>query len=342
LWNLRAKSELTRFLRDFSPRDTIVHFHQWTKALSPSVFAPVLEQGFRFVVTLHDYFTCCPNGGFLVYSKAEICNRKPLTPACIICNCDPRNYAQKLWRVTRQSIQNRLLVHSGHWKNVIYASEFSRRILAHHLPASLRWYFVPNPIQVDQTPRVEVNQNREYVFVGRLSREKGGIVFAKAAKQANVPAVFIGDGEQRATILAANADAEITGWLTPGDVYARLARGRALVFPSIGYEVQGLTVCEAASMGLPSIVTERTAAREHISNGNNGLYTRTASVDDLAAKLTMLQDDALLQRLSVDAYDRYWRSPPTTEEHVRHLEEVYRAIMAQPLPDARWHTREAG
>jgi glycosyltransferase involved in cell wall biosynthesis len=154
--------------------------------------------------------------------------------------------------------------------------------------------------------------------------------------------VFIGDGEQRATILAANADAEITGWLTPGDVYARLARGRALVFPSIGYEVQGLTVCEAASMGLPSIVTERTAAREHISNGNNGLYTRTASVDDLAAKLTMLQDDALLQRLSVDAYDRYWRSPPTTEEHVRHLEEVYRAIMAQPLPDARWHTREAG
>jgi hypothetical protein len=47
LWNLRAKSELTRFLRGFSPCDTIVHFHQWTKALSPSVFAPVLEQGFR-------------------------------------------------------------------------------------------------------------------------------------------------------------------------------------------------------------------------------------------------------------------------------------------------------
>jgi glycosyltransferase involved in cell wall biosynthesis len=342
LWNLRAKSELTRFLKDFSPRDTIVHFHQWTKALSPSVFAPVLEQGFRFVITLHDYFTCCPNGGFLVYSKAEICNRKPLSAACIICNCDPRNYRQKLWRVTRQSIQNRLLVHPGRWNNVIYASEFSRRILAHHLPETLRWYFVPNPIQIDQMPRIEVNQNREYVFVGRLSREKGGIIFAMAAKQANVPAVFIGDGEQRAMILAANADAKITGWLTPGDVYARLARGRALVFPSIGYEVQGLTVCEAASMGLPSIVTERTAAREHISNGENGLYTRTASVDDLAAKLTMLQDDALLQRLSIDAYERYWQNPPTTEEHLRHLEEAYHAIMAQPLHDARRYNAEVG
>jgi glycosyltransferase involved in cell wall biosynthesis len=186
-----------------------------------------------------------------------------------------------------------------------------------------------------------VDRNREYVFVGRQSKEKGGVVFASAARQANVTAVFIGDGEQRATILAANRDAEITGWLRPRDVYARLARGRALVFPSLGYEVQGMTVCEAASMGVPSIVTERTAAREHVSNGENGLYARTASVDDLAAKLTMLQDDALLQRLSVDAYERYWQCPPTIEEHLRHLEEAYRAIMAQPLPYARRDVREA-
>ena len=328
LWNLTAKSALKRFLEDFSPRDTIVHFHQWTKALSPSVFAPVLQQGFRFVVTLHDYFTSCPNGGFLVYPKAEICDREPLTADCILCNCDPRNYAHKLWRVARQTIQNRLLISSAGWKNVIYASDFSRRVLAHHLPDTLRWYFVPNPIQVDHGARVEVNHNQEYAFVGRLSQEKGGVVFAKAAKLANVPAVFIGDGAQRSIIMATNAASEITGWLTPTDVYARLARARALVFPSIGYEVQGLTVCEAASMGVPSIVGERTAAREHVVDGTNGLYTKTASVDDLASKLLMLQDDALLERMSVAAYDGFWRSPPSTEEHVRHLEEAYRAIFA--------------
>jgi glycosyltransferase involved in cell wall biosynthesis len=332
LWNLTAKSALKRFLQDFSPRDTIVHFHQWTKALSPSIFAPVLEQGFRFVVTLHDYFTCCPNGGFLVYPKSEICNRKPLTSACIFCNCDPRNYAHKLWRVTRQTIQNRLLISSARWNNVIYASDFSRRVLAHHLPKTLRWYFVPNPIQVDKMPRVDVKRNQEYAFVGRLSKEKGGVVFAKAAKQANVRAVFIGDGEQREMILAANPDAEITGWITPSDVSARLAQGRGLVFPSIGYEVQGLTVCEAASIGVPSIVGERTAAREHVMNGESGLYTKTASVDDLAAKLSMLQDDTLLDRMSAAAYDGFWQSPPNTEEHVRRLEEAYRAIFADPPP----------
>jgi glycosyltransferase involved in cell wall biosynthesis len=170
------------------------------------------------------------------------------------------------------------------------------------------------------------------VFVGRLSKEKGGVVFAEAAKQANVPAVFIGEGEQRPMILAANPEAEITGWVKPADVYARLARGRALVFPSIGYEVQGLTVCEAASMGVPSIVGERTAAREHVSNGESGLYAKTASVDDLCEKLLMLQNDALLEKMSVAAYNEFWQCPPSIEEHVRHLEEAYRAIFADSQP----------
>ena len=69
LWNRRANHAFIDFLKEFSPQDTLVHFHQWTKALSPSIFAPVLARGFRFVVTLHDYFACCPNGGFLVYPK---------------------------------------------------------------------------------------------------------------------------------------------------------------------------------------------------------------------------------------------------------------------------------
>lgn len=326
LWNPVARSALARLLRDFSPEDTIVHFHQWTKALSPSVFAPVIEQRFPFVVTLHDYFITCPNGGFLVYPKAEICNLEPLTAACIACNCDPRNYAQKLWRVARQYIQNRLLIASDRWNNVIYVSDFSRRILTQHLPTHLQWHFVPNPVQADRGPRVNVTPNRSYVFVGRLSKEKGGALFAEAAKRANVPAVFVGDGDQRSDIEAINADAEVTGWVDTAEVYTRLAQSRALVFPSIWYEMQGLTVCEAASLGLPSIVADRSAAREYVADGTTGLYMKSASVDDLTEKLLMLQDDAALERMSIAAYERFWQKPPSMDEHMRHLETAYRAV----------------
>ncbi|MBK8176027.1 MAG: glycosyltransferase family 4 protein [Rhodospirillales bacterium] len=328
LWNREAARAFARLLSTVSPDDTIVHFHQWTKALSPSIFRPVLDQRFRFVVTLHDYFMACPNGGFLDYPTTEICTRKPLTAGCVVCDCDPRNYAHKLWRVARQLIQNRLLLASAGLTDVIYVSEFSRAVLAPHLPAQLNWYFVPNPIQAERTPRIRVAKNRAYVFVGRLSKEKGGCIFARAARRAGVPAIFIGDGEERQQIMEANPDAEITGWVKPGEVYARLSNARALIFPSIWYEMQGLTVAEAASMGVPSIVGDRSAARDWVSDGETGLHMRGTSDDDLTAKLVMLQDDTVLERMSIATYDAFWRNPPDVENHVNHLEETYRAVFS--------------
>lgn len=330
LWHRDAARAFARFLAGFSPADTLVHFHQWTKALSPAIFAPVLERNFRFVVTLHDYFISCPNGGFLIYPSGQICHRTPLTLDCITCNCDPRNYAHKLWRVARQVIQQRLLLSSGALTNVIYVSEFSRAVLSQHLPSVVNWHFVPNPIQSERHPRVDVTRNRAYVFVGRLSKEKGGALFAYAAKKTGVPAVFIGDGEEREAILRCNPDAEITGWVTPQEVYARLGEARALVFPSIWYEMQGLTVAEAASIGVPSIVGDRSAAREYVRDGETGLYMQGTSADDLASKLELLKDDGVLRRLSVAAYDDFWRRPPSMDVHVAHLEDAYRRIFATP------------
>jgi glycosyltransferase involved in cell wall biosynthesis len=196
------------------------------------------------------------------------------------------------------------------------------------LPPSLKWFFVPNPIQAERAPRIDVMRNQAFVFVGRLSKEKGGDLFARAAKRSAVPAVFIGDGEQRDHIMRINPDAEITGWLAPQDVYARLSQARALVFPSIWYEMQGLTVAEAASMGVPSIVGDRSAARDFVREGANGLYMKGASVDDLVTKLAMLRDDATLERLSVTAYDDFWQGPPNLDRHLAHLEDAYRAVFA--------------
>jgi len=329
LWNRQAAKKFERLLSRFPPGESLVHVHQWTKALSPSIFETIVRLGFRFVVTLHDYFISCPNGGFLVYKETEICERKPLSVGCVVCNCDPRNYGHKVWRVFRQVIQNQVLLASGRLTDVIYVSEFSRAILSRHLPDSLNWYYVPNPVQASQLPRVDVTANRHFVFVGRLSKEKGGHLFAEAAKLAGVPAVFVGDGEQRKDIQRRNGNARITGWLLPDKVYDELRRARALVFPSIWYEMQGLTVVEAASMGVPSIVGDRSAARDYVRDGASGLYMNGASIEDLAAKLTMLQDDAVLDSMSRAAYDDFWQRPPTIDAHMAHLERTYATIFAR-------------
>ena len=72
-------------------------------------------------------------------------------------------------------------------------------------------HLVENPVEVERAPQVDVGINSNFVFLGRLAAEKGPVLFAQAAKAANVDAIFIGDGEMRGPVLEANADAVITG-----------------------------------------------------------------------------------------------------------------------------------
>lgn len=330
IWNDEAKSAFHSMLQKFSPKDTVVHVQQWMKALSPSVYAPVVENRFPFTVTLHDYFIACPQGGFLVVPTGEVCERRPMSLSCVACNCDPRNYAQKLWRVARQVGQNRVLFRSKALRHVVYVSDRSRSVLEPVLPSYLNWHFVPNPIEVPHRPRVDPTQNRDYVFVGRLSKEKGVGIFAHAAREAGVPAVFIGDGDQHDSILEINPDAEMAGWLKPGEVLERLAASRALVFPSIWHEMQGMAVAEAASLGVPALVAEHCAAADAIVNNETGLLAMRGSVGDLVIKLRRMQDDTLVDRLSKAAYERFWNAPPTMQRHVDALLQTYDAVLTSP------------
>src|SRR3546814_20759544 len=90
-------------------RETVVHFHQWTKAFSPSVFAAVADRGIPAVVSMHDYFLACPNGAYFNFPRNAPCSLRPLSPACIASNCASRSYSHKLARTVRQAVTARIL-----------------------------------------------------------------------------------------------------------------------------------------------------------------------------------------------------------------------------------------
>ena len=328
LWNDPAKRRLDTLLKDYSPEDTIVHFHEWAKALSSSLFDVVRKRGFTFTITFHDYFISCPNGGFLVYPTEEICHRKPLSFDCMTCNCDPRRYTHKLWRVMRQLMQEEVAGIPKNLKHGIYISNFSYNILRKTLPDRLSWHFVPNPIDVERAERVDVTRNRNYVFVGRLSREKGAKIFAEATRRLGVEAVFVGDGEQRSEVERINPSAKITGWVSPEEVGRQLEQARALVFPSLWYETLGLSVVEAVGHGIPAIVSDESAARDLVEDGYTGLHMRRGDAADLTEKLGMLADDRLVERLSVNAYREFWRSPLSLGGHLETLTRAYETMLA--------------
>lgn len=329
LWNLKAARILSKKLETCEKARTVIHFHSWTKALSSSVIRVALNKGFKVVCTLHDYFMACPNGGFFNYQTNTICNLRPLSLRCITKHCDVRSYPQKSWRVVRQFIQRSLGMIPDGVHHYIFVSNFSLNIMKKYLPSKAHFYFVPNPVESNQNaPPIEVSKNSAYLMIGRLSKEKGVLLFAEAAKAGNCNAVFVGDGEYRSDIRSINPHARITGWVSHSQVHKHLERARAVVFPSLVYEAQPLVVLEAASCGIPIIVSDSCAAREMVCNGVTGLWFKSGNIDDLVKKMQMLQDNNLVSTLGQASYKNYWMYPSPMEKHVATLQEVYHRVLA--------------
>jgi glycosyltransferase involved in cell wall biosynthesis len=344
MWNSAARRAMQERLALADPERTVIHVHSWTKALSASVLAAAVESGFPVVATLHDYFAACPLGSFFDHQLGKICTVKPMGASCLTRNCDPRSGAHKAWRVGRQALQQTAGMMPRGIRHFVTISELSEAVLQPYLDDDALLHFVQNPIDVERSEPAQPAHSHEFTYVGRLSQEKGAVLFARAAERLGIQAVFVGDGECAAEVKAANPSAIVTGWLHHTQAMQRMRAARCIVLPSLWYENAPLVVPEAAAMGLPAIVPDTSAAREAIVDGVTGLTFAGSSEDDLVAKLALMRDDDLVTRLGADAYAMYWEQPQSMDRHVDGILEVYdRALggASAPVRQSRGRQRPA-
>lgn len=106
-----------------------------------------------------------------------------------------------------------------------------------------------------------------FVWLGRMSPEKRLLPFLQAWVDAGIDAELevIGGGGQRTAaerIVAGRADVRFAGRLSYAQTLERIAAADALVQTSIGFETQGMTPFEAATLGTPSVVCDPDIAAE--------------------------------------------------------------------------------
>lgn len=323
IWNPVTRRAFAELLQEFSPQDTVIHVHALQKAISTSILPVAHQRGFRVLFHLHDYGVACPNLGFFDYPAQKICHRRAMGIGCVLHNCDRRSYPQKLWRVLRQYVQKSLGGLPAKTDAFAYISDYSMRFLKPYLPQSSHLYYLPNPINVECGPRVEAEKNQTYLFVGRLSKEKNPQLLARASADLHLPVTFVGSGELAEEIKQLNPNAKIAGWISHDNLPDYYRKARALVFPSIWGETLGLTALEAMAYGLPVIVSDECAAADEIVDGVTGLHFCNNDVDSLKKKIQMLQQDELVQRMSIQAYKDFWAKQAAKESYAQMLENVY-------------------
>jgi glycosyltransferase involved in cell wall biosynthesis len=184
-----------------------------------------------------------------------------------------------------------------------------------------------NPVthSLPSRPRADVSK-KQFLYVGRLSPEKGPELACEAARQAGVPLVVMGEGPLRSQLQAAYPSVDFRGWSSPDAIFSQMLQSTALVFPSVCYETQGLVVAEALSVGLPVIVSDVTAAKELV-DGENGLLYRSGDSGDLAKKMSeLLADTERVEAMSRHAFAKYWETPFSFDKFVTDSLSLYERI----------------
>lgn len=299
LYNLKAKRKLKELLVKLDRKNTVIHIHGWTKALSSSVFDIAFKMDFKVVLTLHDYFTACPNGGYFNYKENKICHLKPLSLKCIKCNCDSRNYGFKLYRILRQFVQNKIVKLNDKLEYAITISDFSEKILKHTLGKNTRITKIYNPIDFNNNEqKINPSENEYYLYVGRISKEKGVDLFCEAITELNYKGIVVGEGNEKKKLEQLFPNVEFVGWKDQREVKKYMKSARALIFPSRWYEGAPLTPLEAMQYGVPCLISNVSAAVDYVKDKD---LVFSLDKDDLIKKIVLYENN--IKQFSDVSYD---------------------------------------
>jgi len=202
IYNRTAVKELKILLKKWKP--DIAHLHGLSKALSWAPVNVLYAARVPIIYTLHDYGLICPNLGIFDFKSDRNClYYKPgRTLRCLVTDCDKRNYLQKLWRWARFQTVKKVYRISKKIDGYIAVSNFINIMIKDNLRPRQCIRTIYNPIEKGKKIPVSRNGNKRknFLYVGRLSREKGIDLLLKAIVKVDADLTIIGDGELAADV----------------------------------------------------------------------------------------------------------------------------------------------
>ncbi len=329
LYDRAAARLVAGWIADHDTTRTIYHLHGWSKILSPSIFRALRPVASRLVITAHDFFLVCPNGGYFNYRRGGPCDLRPSGLRCLATSCDRRHYGHKAWRFLRQvwtrascdlgGVGAIVAVHEGMIPHLERGGIPSRQVIP-----------LRNPVSPCSATRIRAERNTNFVFVGRLDRDKGVDLLAEAARRASVPLQLVGDGELAGSIAEQFPEVELLGWRPQSEVVAQLREARALVVPSRCRETFGIVAVEALKGGLPVVVSKHALIAEEVVRSGFGLSCDPLDMTAFVATLRRLSgDDARIEAISRHAHAHSNWLAPTPREWVERLLSIYARVLGE-------------
>jgi glycosyltransferase involved in cell wall biosynthesis len=321
IWSTEATARVRGLIR--RSRAEIVHCHNLLPVLSPAVLRAASGEGAAVLMTLHNYRLLCLPATFIRDGRVcEDClGRTPwpgvlhacyrgstLGSAALATSLSLHNAFHTFDRVTKY-----LAVSGFVRRKYVEAGWSGDRI---EVKSNFAW----------DSPRRE-GPGRYFLYLGRLSSEKGIATLLSAWRRTSARLLVVGDGPTAEALNAgAPPNVEFRPPVSPAEVPALIREARALLLPSVGYEAQPRVILEAYAAGVPVLASDLGALPEAVPP-DSGLLVAPGDAGAWSYAVERLLDDRESERLGQGAW-RTWRDRYSPERGLQNLEDAYRRAVA--------------
>ncbi len=330
-FNISSYNKTKQYLQRYKP--DVVHIHNLHFAASVSVVYAVKRCKVPCVFTLHNYRLICPTATLFYKGenfsdslkksfswnavfKGVYKNSRLLT--FWLCLSIWLNRKLGVWKMI-----DRFIVLTPHAKELIDQSrlklEAGKIVVKPNFTAN---YFLP-----------VVTRQDNFLYVGRLSPEKGIATLLAAFEGAPYSLTIIGDGPLKEDVLAYtknNRNVTYRGFQSRKVIIEEMRKCNALVFPSLWYETFGLTIIEAFALSTAVIASKIGAPARIVKDNYNGLHFAVSNAKDLRARLDEWQaytadKKEVYRQQAFNTYLQYY----TPEENYTQLLSIYTAAIQE-------------
>jgi glycosyltransferase involved in cell wall biosynthesis len=309
-WNFKTSRELDARVKEFKPN--VAHFNNIYPLIGATAYWVCKKNNIPIVQSIHNYRFVCPKGILFRKGKVcELCVSKNFPFWAVVFSCYHRSriaslfFSLAFWFHKKMGSFNLI----DQW---IFPSEFTKQYYINFLKLN-RHKTVFLPYYVEQKIHKKVNTKEDfYLFVGRLSEEKGIIElldFFKVRPQISLFVAGTGPLHQKVSVYNQFPNIKLLKFLPRSKISEYLKKSRGLILSSKWYEVLPYVLLESAAQKTP-------------------IYAlRNKNMDELAKKLPITLINSLEEIESIKLKDKTSFNIPhvfTKEYQALKLSEVYK------------------
>ena len=280
------EKKIKRTITEYKP--DLVHVHNFSPIISPSVFYACKKMKVPVVMTLHNFRLICING--MLYRNHRVCelclsSKFPLDG--IKHGCYQNSKLVSIMPALSNGLHNIM----GTWQNqvdrFIFLTPLARSIFQR---SKLDMDYGKTTVKPNFADDMGFDLDKEdfYIYVGRLIEEKGIDLVIDAFISFGKKLFVFGEGPLLQTLKQKTASVdniEFMGFQPPEKTRPIFKKAKALVFASQWYEGMPLVILESLSFATPVIVADLGNGGDMIEHGSTGLKFAHDSLASLISTL---------------------------------------------------------